>query len=168
MSRSNALREVFCNTSPLQYLHQLELLPLLQKLAGRIVIPPDVVEELATGLSGGLNLPNVAGLDWVEVRIPRNVRATELVTDLGAGETQVLALALESSDPLVILDDALARRVAAALGIPVEGTLGLLLDAKQAGLVQAVGPFLERLRSLGFRLDPRTRRAVQRLAGEEE
>ncbi len=123
------MREVFCNTSPLQYLHQLELLPILEKLAGRIVVPPAVVSELAAGIARGVNLPNVGALGWVEVRIPRNVRATGLVTDLGNGETQVLTLALESSDPLAILDDARARRMAATLGIPVEGTLGLLLGA---------------------------------------
>jgi uncharacterized protein len=162
------LREVFCNTSPLQYLHQMGLLPLLHELAGRIIVPAAVVEELAAGVAKGLNLPNVAGLDWVEVRIPSNVRTTELVTDLGGGETQVLALALESSHPLVILDDALARRVATAMGIPVEGTLGLLLDAKQAGLVESVNTLLERLQFLGFRLDPRTRSAVLRLADEAE
>ncbi len=160
--------EVFCNTSPLQYLSQLELLPVLEKLAGRIIVPPAVVEELAEGIARGLNLPNVASLAWVEVRSPGNLRTTELVMDLGRGETQVLALALESRDPLVILDDALARRVATALHIPIEGTLGLLLDAKKAGLVKSLGPLLERLQSAGFRLDPRTRGAVLRLAGEPE
>lgn len=40
------MREVFCNTSPLQYLHQLGLLPVLRTLAERIVVPPAVVQEL--------------------------------------------------------------------------------------------------------------------------
>jgi len=47
-----------------------------------------------------------------------------------------------------------------------KGTLGLLLDAKKAGLLASVGPVLDRLQSLGFRLDPRTRAAVLRLSGE--
>ena len=44
-----------------------------------------------------------------------------LVTDLGPGETEVLALALESTDAMVILDDALARQVAAMLDIRFRG-----------------------------------------------
>lgn len=89
-----------------------------------------------------------------------------LVTDLGPGETQVLMLALESSDTFVVLDDALARQLAEALGLRLTGTLGLLLDAKRAGLLPAVGPLLDRLQALRFRLAPHTRAAVLRLAGE--
>lgn len=160
------MREVFCNTSPLQYLHQLGLISVLQTLAGRLIVPPAVVEELSAGIARGLDLPRLTDFAWVEVRVPGSVAAVPLVSDLGPGETQVLALALESSEPLALFDDALARRVAASLGIAVEGTLGLLLDAKKAGLLPSVRPLLDRLESLGFRLDPGTRDAVLRLSGE--
>ncbi len=63
MRRSPALREVFCNTSPLQYLHQLGQLRLLHDLAGRIVVPPAVVQELSGGCTKGLDLPDIAALD---------------------------------------------------------------------------------------------------------
>lgn len=75
-------------------------------------------------------------------------------------------LALESREAVAVLDDALARRVAEALGLRFTGTLGLLLDAKQLGLVPAVTPFLDRLQALGFRLAPQTRSAVLKMAGE--
>jgi predicted nucleic acid-binding protein len=127
---------------------------------------PAVAEELSAGISRGLHLPNVKDLEWVEVRVPGSLAAVPLVSDLGPGETQVLAPALESSEPLTLFDDALARRVAASLGIAVEGTLGLLLDAKRTGLLASVRPLLDRLQSLGFRLDSGTRYAVLRLAGE--
>jgi predicted nucleic acid-binding protein len=78
----------------------------------------------------------------------------------------VLALALECSDATVILDDALARRTAQSLGFRLTGTLGLLLDAKQSGLITALKPVLDVLQSLRFRLAPQTRSAVLRLAGE--
>ncbi|MGZ8219183.1 DUF3368 domain-containing protein [Methylomagnum sp.] len=89
-----------------------------------------------------------------------------LITDLGAGESAVLALALESRDAVVILDDGLARRHAQRLGLRLTGTLGLLLDAKKAGYIDAVSPLLDGLQSLRFRLDPKTREAVLRRAGE--
>ena len=84
----------------------------------------------------------------------------------GAGETEVLACALESADCIAVLDNALARRVAGMLGIRVRGTLGLLLDAKKAGLIVAVAPLLDQLQALGFHLDRQTRNAVLDLAGE--
>ena len=78
----------------------------------------------------------------------------------------MLALALESRDCVALLDDAVARHVAQTLGLRLRGTLGLLIDAKRAGLLQAVAPVVDELQALGFRLDPRTRDAVLRMAGE--
>lgn len=75
-------------------------------------------------------------------------------------------LALESTDSIVILDDGLARRFAETLKIRLTGTVGLLLDAKQAGLIDAIAPLLDQLQSLRFRLAPHTRRVLLRLAGE--
>lgn len=66
------------------------------------------------------------------------------------------------------LDDAPARELAETLDLRLTGTLGLLLDAKKAGLVPTLSPLLERLQSLRFRLASRTFSAVLRLAGEKE
>jgi len=160
------LPEVICNTSPMQYLHQLGHLRLLPALAERVIVPPAVVEELAVGRACGLDLPDPAGLDWVIIRRPASAVALPLVMDLGPGETEVLALALESPDAVVILDDGLARQAAETLGVRLTGTLGLLLDAKRRGLVPTVAPLLDQLQSLRFRLAPHTRATVLKLAGE--
>jgi predicted nucleic acid-binding protein len=69
-------------------------------------------------------------------------------------------------ETVVVLDDALARRVAQTLNLKLTGTLGLLVDAKRAGLISAVEPYLDRLQALRFRLAPHTRSAVLKLAGE--
>jgi predicted nucleic acid-binding protein len=160
------LPEVICNTSPVQYLHQLDLLHILPALAGRVVIPSAVELELAVGRESGVNLPDISALDWVTIRRPASTRAVPLVSDLGPGETEVLMLALESPGALVILDDALARRVADFLKLQMRGTLGLLLDAKRAGLVPSIAPLLDQLRALRFRLSAHTRAAVLIQAGE--
>jgi len=160
------LSEVICNTSPIQYLHQLELLRILHALAGQVIVPPAVVDELAEGRALGVNLPDLTALDWVTIRRPVSELAVPLVTDLGPGETEVLMLALESREAIVVLDDALARRVAETFGLRLTGTLGLLLDAKRAGLIPAVSPLLDQLQALRFRVAPHTRAAVLKLAGE--
>ena len=159
--------EIICNTSPLQYLHQAELLHILPALAKRILIPPAVVDELGAGRARGIELPDPAELEWITVRKPASASALTLVTDLGPGETEVLALALECQDAVVILDNALARQVAEAHGIKLTGTLGLLLDAKKAGLLASVAPALDELQALGFRVAPGTRDSVLKLAGED-
>jgi predicted nucleic acid-binding protein len=162
------LPEVVCDTSPLQYLYQLDLLDLLPSLVSRIVVPPAVQEELSVGRALGVRVPAVENLAWVSVRQPISHQALPLIHDLGPGETEVLLLAMESPGTIAILDDALARRIAGTLEIPYIGTLGILLDAKRAGLIQAVSPLLNDLQALRFRMSPATQSAVLKLAGESE
>jgi len=160
------LPEIICDTSPIQYLYQTKLLSILPALAGQIVAPPAVVNELVIGQQKGVSLPNVAQLDWMRVQTPAGNIALPLVNDLGPGEAEALLLALESRESVVVLDDALARRVAESLGLSFTGTLGLLLDAKQAGLISEIKPVLDQLDALRFRLASQTRTAVLKLAGE--
>jgi predicted nucleic acid-binding protein len=147
-------------------LYQLGLLDLLRKLSSKIIVPPAVVDEIAVGKNLGVSLPDPSTLDWVGIRRPTSESALPLITDLGEGETEVLMLALELHDSVVILDDDLARRVAKALKIRHTGTLGVLLDAKRADLILKIAPSLDQLDALRFRLAPHTRAAVLKLAGE--
>ncbi len=159
--------EIISNTSPLQYLHQLGVLDVLPKLVTTVTVPAAVEDELAAGRKLGLNLPDLQSLDWILIRSPSSSAALPLVTDLGAGEREALALALETPDSVCVLDDALARQVARALQLRFTGTLGILIDAKRAGLISEVHPWLDQLHGLGFRLAAHTRSAVLKIAGED-
>jgi predicted nucleic acid-binding protein len=99
------LPEIISNTSPLQYLHQLGLWDALPKLVTTITVPPAVQDELTAGRKLALNLPDLQSLDWITVRRPSSSAALPMVTDLGAGEREVLALALETADSICVLDD---------------------------------------------------------------
>lgn len=160
------MAEIICNTSPLQYFHQVGQLDLLHRLVGALIAPTAVAAELAEGRQRGVDVPDLNAIPWILLREPRSQAVLSLMTDLGPGETAVLALALESPDAVVVLDDGLARRHAERLGLRLTGTLGLLVDPKRASYVDAVAPLLDALQSLSFRLDPATRSAVLRLAGE--
>jgi predicted nucleic acid-binding protein len=158
--------EVICDVSPIQYLHQVGLLDLLRLRYGAITIPPAVSAELREGTLRGVDLPAYEALGWMKIRQPAGRLLLPIVADLGAGEREVLALGTESLDSLVILGDALTRQYARMLNLKLTGTLGVLLKAKEAGLLPALAPVLERLQHLRFRIDPQTRQAVLRLAGE--
>lgn len=160
--------EVIADTSPLQYLHQTDLLDLLPALYSRIIIPQAVARELAEGRTHGIRLPDIATLAWVEIRAVREQALLALAPSLGAGEREVLALAVQIPDSLTLLDDALARQHARLLRVTFTGTLGVLLRAKQLGRLPAVAPILAQLESLRFRLDPITRANVLQLASEQE
>ena len=158
--------EVICNTSPIQYLHQVNFLHIMRELYGLITIPEGVLTELDAGRMAGIALPDVKSVSWVSVQYVREPTLLQMVSDLGIGEKQVLALALEKPGSIAILDDLMARRYASFLGIRFTGTLSILLKAKEKGLVQTVAPVLDQLEALQFRLDPKTREAVLKLAKE--
>lgn len=158
--------EVISDTSPIQYLHQAGLLDLLPALYDRLIVPSGVVDELNAGRELGVSLPDVRTLSWVEIREVRNRRVLRLSPDLGTGEKQAIALALESADALVLLDDALARRQAELLEIRCTGTLGVLLKAKRLQVLPQIAPVMAKLIGLGFHLSARARAAVLLLAGE--
>jgi predicted nucleic acid-binding protein len=115
------MRKVIVNTSPLQYLYQLGQIELLQHLYGEIAVPISVVNELARGQELGIIVPHCAQYEWMQQRAVRIKSYLPLVTGLGAGEKEVIALALEhregSEDALVVLDDGLARCYASHVGL---------------------------------------------------
>lgn len=158
--------EVIADTSPLQYLFQLGLLHLLPDFYDEVLVPAAVVQEVHSGLARGVALPDLDSLPWLRICEARNAAVLPLVVSLGAGEREVLALAVERVDSLVILDDALARRFAARLRLRLTGTLGLLLKAKKTGRIESVRRYLDRLEELRFRIDGATRRSVLTLADE--
>ena len=157
---------VICNTSPLQYLYQSDGLGLLPELFDQVQVPEAVAVELDEGRRRNVHLPDPAALQWLTIRSVRDRTLMPLVTNMGDGEKEVLALGLETPDVLLILDDKRARRHALALGLETSGTLGIMLLAKERGVLEAVKPALARLEALGFRLGDKTRESVLELAGE--
>jgi len=160
------MAETVSDTSPLQYLFQCDLIDLLPTLFGSVTIPTAVASEISQGRARGFPLPAIETLSWARLKTPRETALLGLATDLGPGEREALALALEAPGTLALLDDRLARRYAAHLGIPHIGTLGVLLRANRAGLIASVAPVLDQLERLRFRMDSATRTAVLRLSGE--
>jgi predicted nucleic acid-binding protein len=157
-------RTVVCNTSPLLYLHRIGELCLLRRLYGRVSVTRQVVEELA---AGGVEVPEAGDCEWIDVRDVPVPATLSMVPDLGVGEASTLASALDTSAPvLLLLDDRLARRIAALRQIPFSGTAGVLLRAKERGLIGAVKPLLEKLIQGGFYLRRQHMADICILAGE--
>ena len=157
---------VICNTSPLIYLHRLRHLEILRQLYHQLVVPEAVRDELHVGRMQGEDTPELEAYAWMTVRTVRVPEVIQLIMDLGPGEAQVLALALEETGSLVILDDGFARAVGTARGMRLTGTAGVLLKAKQEGHIHAVAPLLDTLIQQGFRLSDATRTAIVALAQE--
>ncbi len=136
-------KTVISNTSPLQYLYQLGYLAFLQRFYHQVRIPPAVVRELAVGRALGVPLPDPATVAWLQVHVPVHDETLHLANALGTGERKVLALALQTSDALVLLDDGRARRIGHRLGLCLTGTVGVLARATREGMISQLAPVLD-------------------------
>jgi len=100
------------DTSPLFYLHRLGLLEILNKLYDVVTVPGAVRHELEQGRLQGEDVPRLEEYPWIDVRNVSLPRYLSLVVDLGLGESEVLAIAVDHPSALVVLDDKLARSIA--------------------------------------------------------
>ncbi|MGB3310303.1 MAG: DUF3368 domain-containing protein [Nodosilinea sp.] len=158
--------EVIADTSIMQYLFQTNHLFLLPSLYNNVVLPIAVRDELETGRNCGILLPKPDDFEWIQLIYVDEQSLVPQTPGLGRGEREVLSLAVNRSNSLALLDDGLARQYAKRLSIRFTGTLGILLKAKQAGLIDQIGPVVDLLNQLGFRASEETRAAVLRLAAE--
>jgi predicted nucleic acid-binding protein len=109
------------NSSPLIALAQIGHLELLGKLFSYVIVPPVVVRETTSVV-----LP-----PWIlETPLTQPIGPRILGASLGRGESEAMSLALEINAQWIVLDDRPARRLAEILGLPVIGTLGILLAGK--------------------------------------
>lgn len=74
--------------------------------------------------------------------------------DVDAGEGEALVLAMERNAGLILLDDQEARSKARILDLHVTGTLGVLLKAKSAGLIDSMTDSIQLLQDTGFWISP--------------
>lgn len=156
---------VIADTSPLQYLFQLGFLDVLHELYGNVLVPEAVRDELLVGRSLGIDVPDPDDSPWITLR-STTTHASVASLELGAGETAALSLALDIVDPIVVLDDAAARTAAATLNIPGTRALGVLLLAKERGLVTSMASVITQLEQRGFRIAPAVVARVLAIAGE--
>lgn len=159
---------VISNSSPLILYARIGALHLLPALFGAVIVPLAVHDEVVAAARGRAGADVVAA-PWLSVRaLAAPERMPAAVAALDRGEAEALALALELHDAAlpVLIDDRKGRRTAAQLGIRVYGSAGVLLVAKQRGLVVAVRPLLDGLQRAGLYLGITTRLQLLKMAGE--
>ena len=151
---------VVADSSALIALNLIGSLALLRSVFGELVVPTAVATEVAASIA---SFPS-----WIHVhpvKLPVDGRIAN--PNLGAGETEVLALGLETPGAWLILDDGRARHLARRLGLSALGTAAVLLEAKRLGHVPAVRPLLDAMLATGFRLSPKVYSTILKAAKEQ-
>lgn len=157
------------DASPLLYLAQLDRLQLLRAEGREVVLPSAVLDEVRVHADPAARAIEEASTSWLRVRDPADaMRVAILRSGLDAGEAAALALALELGAERLVVDDLDARRTCRRLGVPVVGTLGILVAAKQRSQIESVRDDLDRLEAANFRVSPALRALVLAEAGEAD
>ena len=155
------------DSSPLILLSAIGQLDLLHRLFGEVVIPTAVWREVVEAGRGRAGAAEIARVGWVRRQaLPGGILPPRLAL-LDRGEAEVIALAgALPPGTTVVLDDLPARRMAGALKLSVTGTGGVLVLAKQEGLITEVRSSLGALRAAGLYLNDAAADLLLFLAGE--
>ena len=159
---------VVSDTSPITNLSAIGCFDLLQSLFGEIHLPEQVRSELNAFGHRWLGADEIENASWVHIHnVGNSALMQTLLRDLDSGEAAGIVLALELKAQLILMDERDGRRAAERLGITVLGTVGILVEGKERGLLNNVRSKLDALREIaGFYLSDTLYREVLRITGE--
>jgi len=99
--------------------------------------------------------------DWIEVTAAYDQKQLQILKlELDAGEASAIALALDNPKARLIIDENKGRSVAKRLGLKVTGTIGVIIKAKEQGLIHSGKDLLNRLDQHGFWLSEKLKRQI--------
>ena len=154
------------NASPVILLGKAGVIHLLPLLCDELVVPAGVVAEVQQGRMADAGRIWLAGEGGKFVQPAPPLHLALAAWSGGAGEAEVISWALAHAGFVAVLDDRAARRLAAQQGVPVVGSLRVIVKAKERGLISKARPALEKLRGSGaYVSDELIDRAIS-LAGE--
>jgi predicted nucleic acid-binding protein len=154
------------NASPLIFFSRSGRLDLLRAFANEVWVPEPVAKEILQRGSQDITASTIEHTAWLDIRPAPPLPQRGLEWRLGAGESDVLALAVEHPGTEVIIDDLTRRKCAACLNIPLRGTLGIVLVAKCRGQIPQARPVIESMMSAGLYLSRRVLDEALRRVGE--
>jgi predicted nucleic acid-binding protein len=148
--------DLISDTSCLILLNKIGELALLKKLAGKVFITPEIQKEF------GKKLPS-----WIIIRKSSDTYYQKILEmDLDSGEASAIALSLDISDSIIIIDDLKGRKIADKLDLRYSGTLGLILKAKQEGVIESIKPIIAKIKNTNFRFSEELIEFLIEQAGE--
>lgn len=135
-------KTIISDTSCFIILTKIGELELLHKVYGEIITTIEIATEY------GEPLPK-----WIQIKKATDPSKQQLLElQIDQGESSAIALALETPNCTVILDDYKARKIATKLGILYTGTIGVIIKAKLSGKIPSIKPLLKKIKQTNFRL----------------
>jgi len=155
---------IVADTSALVALAACDELSLLDQLFQEVRIPPAVFRECTvSGKPDAERLETYLRDKVAELDLREFVIA---VAGLGQGELEAMALYKTLHADHLLIDDDRARKVARHNGIEVIGSIGVLVRAKESGLISDLRPLLSAMHAAGMHYGDQLIEEALRLAGE--
>jgi predicted nucleic acid-binding protein len=149
-------RIIISDTSSLIALTNIGELEILKGVYEEVVITPEIAEEY------GLETPH-----WIRIERVNDKQKFKLLNlELDEGESSGIALALENESSLLIIDEKKGRGIAKKLGIKITGILGVMIRAKETGVVEKIKPLIDKLEKVDFRMSARLKSQILERVGE--
>ena len=144
-------RIIISDTSCLIGLTNIGQVDLLHTMYDSIIITPEVMDEYE------LPLP-----EWIIVKKALDSEKISIFNKLlGPGESSAIALAMETKNALLIIDEKRARQFALGIGLEIIGTLGLVIQAYNKGIIDDIDSIVASLRNANFRLPANTETLIK-------
>jgi predicted nucleic acid-binding protein len=144
---------VIADAGPLIALAKINQLELLPALFSTVLITQAVADECLFSPSSDADLIAAAlQVGWLQ-RVDNPISKHSLSRSLGLGEQTSIEYALQAdSKTLLIMDDALARKQALRLHLPLVGTAAVLFTAQRKTLITNAELLIAELNQVGYRI----------------
>lgn len=160
---------VISDTTPLISLMKIESLDILEKMYKEIIVPKAVYDELIINVDYQSEIDIIRKCTFLQTKIVKENLSVSLLQKqlkLDLGESEAIVLANSINADLIIIDERKARSIAKDIGLNVTGTLGILVEAKQRGLVKELRPLLDKLIKNEIRISKRLYQDILELVNE--
>ena len=157
---------IVADAGPILSFARANRLDLLRQVVSALVIPDAVYADIVVQGTGKPGSSEVQTASWItREAVQDRSFVDQLPARLHLGEREAIALAKERGTALLV-DERDARRAASQLSIPVAGSLRILKEAKDRGIISQVKPILDELIATGTYISDTLYHAFLRQAGE--
>lgn len=159
------------DTGPVIALAKIKQLQLLKDLSDYVFIAEAVYKELMAKTGSEVKEIDVALKQYITVVTDTQNHATKdmdrNLRHLGPGEKESILISyLHQDDSILVLDDKVARQAARKLSITFTGTVGIIIQAKNEGLIDSATEALIEMRNHGYWLSSTIIEETRKVTGE--
>ena len=156
---------VVSDTTPLIALMKASQLELLQKMFGKILLPQAVFDELTSNAKFQEEARLIENCGFLQIVASPDAKTVDILrraTGLDLGESEAIVYAESSKADILLMDERKGRRIATAMGLPIMGSIGVLMEAHTSGLLTSAEfrTSIEKMQDAGIRLSERLLQVV--------